>query len=83
MIEPDRSEVKAVRIVLHYRSAGRIQPHKRTIKLPPSAHEIRAVVDFEMLFSHSFQIPVEAVEKGLAEWFQRTETEMEGILAVE
>ncbi len=70
--------VKAIKIKITYKSRG--TSRRRTIDLPISARDIRARVYFEFIFGHTFEIPIEAVEAGLAEWFQRTDGEMKSIL---
>ncbi len=77
-MEPDKRTVKAIKIKLTYTSRG--SSRRRTIELPISARNIRARVYYEFIFGHSFEIPIEAVEKGLAEWFERTDGEMKSIL---
>lgn len=69
-------KVKEARFVLSYRTAHRTQPNRRTIKLPASAHDIHARVTYILEAMVEFDIPVEAVEAGLAEWFNRTEGEL-------
>ncbi len=77
-MEPDKRIVKAVKIKITFKSRG--SSRHRTIDLPKTARDIHARVYFEFLFSHTFEIPIEAVEAGLAEWFQRTDGEMKSIL---
>lgn len=77
-MEPDKRMVKAIKIKITYKSRG--SSRHRTIDLPKTARDIHARVYFEFLFSHSFEIPIESVEAGLAEWFQRTDGEMKSIL---
>lgn len=55
---------------------GRNTERKRTFKLSPKAHGIRATVSYVVEATVEFDIPMRAVEAGLAEWFQRTEGEL-------
>ncbi len=74
-IRPKSSSVERVtiKVTYHYRSGKK---GTRTIQLPPTARKIVAEVQVDYKFGYSFEIPVQAVEAGLAEWFNRTEGEL-------
>ncbi len=68
-------KVKATKLIVGYLD-GRNSRRRRTIDLPAGAHNITALVAYVLEASVEFDIPVAAVEAGLAEWFQRTEGEL-------
>lgn len=78
MTEPDSEEVKTIRIVVTF-DGGRA-PRRRTVQLPKNARNIRARVHYELIFGASFEIPVETVRAGLADFFKRTDGEMKTLL---
>lgn len=72
-------KVKTMKFVLTFVD-GRGHARKRTIELPPKSHDLTAYVVYLLESTVEFDIPVKAVEAGLAEWFQRTEGELMSFL---
>lgn len=67
--------IRVTKVVVTYRD-GRGTLRKRTIDLPAGARDVKGVVFHLLEGSVEFDIPLQAVEAGLAEWFQRTEGEL-------
>lgn len=74
-------EVRATKFYLSYLD-GRNHRRKRTLDLPPGAHQFQARVVYLLQAEVEFDIPTRAVEMGLAEWFNRTEGELASMLGV-